>query len=217
MLEFNKVFQDKKGKSDFDWSQMRVLFLTRSFTPHQLEAINFKDLPIELWEVARYEGDLLQYSQVKRPGTKVSIQTLGISSSEVRKISKEVKTYSEEEYLASKPDGNGKKFYGKLKEKISIIDPNITPNPTKSYISFQLPGNWRNIFYCHVSGSKIRLDFTRSEPKDFKDPDKKVFYYENSVKFYGQHISSIEINSEQELEYAIYIVQQAYEKFSKEN
>lgn len=216
VLIFNKVFQDKRDKTNFDWSQMKVLFLTRSFTIHQLESINFRDLPIELWEVTRYEGDLIQYSQIKRSGAKASIETLGIANSEVRKISKEVKSYSEEEYLNSKPKGNGQKFYEKLKEKISIIDPNIVLNPTKSYISFQLPNNWRNIFYCHIFGNKIRLDFTRSMPKDFKDPEKKVFYNESSVKYYHQHISSLEINNDKEVEYGIYIIKQAYDRFMKE-
>lgn len=217
VLEFNRVFKEKKGKEDFDWSQMKVMFLTRSFNAHQLEAINFKDLPIELWEVVRYSGELVQYSQVKRSGAKASIETLGISSSEVRKISKEVKSYSEEEYLNSKPKGNGRNFYLKLKEKMVVIDSSIIPNPTKSYISFQIPNNWRNIFYCHVFKDKIRLDLTRSKPKDFEDPDKKLYYNESSYKYYHQHISSMEVNSDKELEYSVYLIQQAYEKFSKEN
>lgn len=217
VLEFNKKFQEKKGKADFDWSQMRVLFLTRSFTIHQLEAINFRDLPIELWEVTRYEGDILQYLQIKSSGTKASIEALGISNTEVNKISKEIKNYSEEDYLSSKPNGGGKKLYSQLKEKISIIDSEIVVHPTKSYISFQLPNNWRNIFYCHIFSNKVRIDFTRVQPKDFKDPEKKVFYNENSVKHYGQHISFIEISNDKELEYGIYIIQQAYDRFVKEN
>ncbi|KND47715.1 MAG: Transporter [Parcubacteria bacterium C7867-006] len=217
VLEFNKKFEEKRGKADFDWSQMRVLFLTRSFTPHQLEAINFKDLPIELWEVTRYEGDLIQYSQVKKSGAKASIESLGINNNDVKKVSREVKTYSEEDYLNSKPDGVGKKIFELLKEKVLVIDSSIVMNPTKSYISFQLPNNWRNIFYCHVYGSKLKIDFTRSEPKDFNDPEKKVFYNENSVKHYNQHISYIEIDNEKGLDYGLYIIQQAYDKFMKEN
>lgn len=217
VLEFNKKFEEKRGKADFDWSQMRVLFLTRSFTPHQLEAINFKDLPIELWEVTRYEGDLIQYSQVKKSGSKASIESLGINNNDVKKVSREVKAYSEEDYLNSKPDGVGKKIFELLKEKVLVIDSSIVMNPTKSYISFQLPNNWRNIFYCHVYGSKLKIDFTRSEPKDFNDPEKKVFYNENSVKHYGQHISYIEIDNEKGLDYGLYIIQQAYDKFMKEN
>ena len=217
VLEFNKKFQDKKGKEDFDWSQMKVLFLTRSFTPYQLEAINFRDLPIELWEVTRYEDNLVQYQQIKRSGAKASIETLGLSNNEVKKISREVKSYSEEDYLNSKPDGIGKKLFESLKEKVPIIDPNLVLHPTKSYISFQLPNNWKNIFYCHIYAGKVKIDFTRAEPKDFKDPENKVFYNENSIKHYNQHISSVEISNEKELEYAVFLIQQAYDRFVKEN
>lgn len=217
VLEFNKKFEEKRGKADFDWSQMKVLFLTRSFTAHQLEAINFKDLPIELWEVTRYEGDLIQYSQIKKSGAKASIESLGINNNDVKNVSREVKSYSEEDYLNSKPDGIGKKLFELLKEKVLVVDSSIVMNPTKSYISFQLPNNWRNIFYCHVYGSKLKIDFTRSEPKDFNDPEKKVIYNENSIKHYGQHISYIEIDNEKGLDYGLYIIQQAYDKFMKEN
>lgn len=217
VLEFNKKFEEKRGKADFDWSQMKVMFLTRSFTVHQLEAINFKDLPIELWEVVRYEGGLIQYSQIKKSGSKASIESLGSSSNEVKKISREVRSFSEEDYINSKPNGVGKKLYELLKEKILIIDSNIVANPTKSYISFQLPNNWRNIFYCHIYGGKLKLDFGRTEPKDLNDPEKKVFYNENSMKHYNQHVSFIEIENERELDYGLYIAQQAYDRFMKLN
>ncbi|TSC70333.1 MAG: hypothetical protein CEO12_436 [Parcubacteria group bacterium Gr01-1014_46] len=217
VLEYNKKFKSNKEKKDFDWSQMKVLFITRSFTVHQLEAINFRDLPIELWEVTGYENDLIDYSQVKKSGAKASIDSLGLKNSEVQKISREVKSYSEEDYLKSKPDGVGKKLFEMLKEKIQIIDTNLVPHPTKSYISFQIPNNTKNIFYCHIFASKIKIDFTRAEPKDFKDPENKVFYNENSMKHYNQHISSVEMSNEKELEYSIYLVQQAYDRFIKEN
>ncbi|MBP9822031.1 MAG: hypothetical protein KBC81_01120 [Candidatus Pacebacteria bacterium] len=216
VLEFNKKFQEKRGKSDFDWSQMKVIFLTRSFTPYQLEAINFRDLPIELWEVTRYEGDLIEYSQIKKTGAKASIESLGITDSEVRKVSRQVRTYSEEDYLKSRPSGMGKKLYEQMKDRLSALDSSLMPHPTKSYISFQLPGNLKNVLYCHVLGSKLKIDFTRAQPKDFKDPEHKVFYNENSMKHYNQHISSIEISNEKELEYGLYIIQQAYIKFKEE-
>lgn len=217
VLEFNKKFQDKKGKTDFDWTQMKVLFLARNFTPHQLEAINFKDLPMELWEITQYEGDMIQYLQIKRSGAKASIQSLGISNSGTINASKEVKNYTEEDYVSSKPEGKGKEFYQKMKEKISIIDSNIVVHPTKNYISFQLPDNWRNIFYLKIFGNKVSVDFTRTEPKDFNDPENKVVYNVNSLKNYNQHISSIEITNEKELEYGVYLIQQAYDRFTKEN
>jgi hypothetical protein len=38
----NKVIKN----SDIDWTQSRIIFISESFTEHQKESINFKDLPI---------------------------------------------------------------------------------------------------------------------------------------------------------------------------
>ncbi len=38
-------------KDNVDWSQSRVIFIAPQFTAYQRKAIEFKDLPIELWEV----------------------------------------------------------------------------------------------------------------------------------------------------------------------
>jgi len=51
ILEFNENGKETFKRSDVDWSQSRVMFISPSFTTYQKEAINFKDLPIELWEI----------------------------------------------------------------------------------------------------------------------------------------------------------------------
>jgi len=51
ILEFNENGKETLKRSDVDWSQSRVMFISPSFTTYQKEAINFKDLPIELWEI----------------------------------------------------------------------------------------------------------------------------------------------------------------------
>lgn len=56
ILEYNENCKDTLKRDDIDWSQSRVLFISPSFTTYQKEAINFKDLPIELWEVKRYNN-----------------------------------------------------------------------------------------------------------------------------------------------------------------
>ena len=47
-----------------------------SFTTYQREAINFKDLPIELWEIKRYENDTVSYNQIRTSGSRESIKTI---------------------------------------------------------------------------------------------------------------------------------------------
>lgn len=215
VLKYNQVNKDKKGKSDFDWSQTRVMFLTRSFTTHQLEAINFRDLPIELWEVTNYEGGLIQYSQIKKAGAKASIESLGISDKEVEKISKEVRNYSEDGYVESRSKGKGKELYWDLKEKLTALGEELEIHPTKYYIAFRSPSNWRNIFAVHVFKDKLYVELTRSKPKDFKDPEKKVWYKKDSFKFFHQHISAIEVINKKDVDYSIYILQQAVERFKR--
>jgi hypothetical protein len=52
-------------KRDVDWSQSRVLFIAPSFTDYQIESINFKELPIELWQVKKYINKTVTYNQIK--------------------------------------------------------------------------------------------------------------------------------------------------------
>ncbi len=45
------------------------------FTNYQREAINFKDLPIELWEIKRFENDTISFEQIQKTSAKESIKT----------------------------------------------------------------------------------------------------------------------------------------------
>ena len=63
ILEYNEKKRENLKREDVDWSQSRVLFLANSFTTYQQNAINFKDLPIELWEVKKYDNKTILYNQ----------------------------------------------------------------------------------------------------------------------------------------------------------
>jgi hypothetical protein len=43
------------------------------FTKYQRQAINFRDLPIELWEVSKFANGTLLFNQLKSPETSESI------------------------------------------------------------------------------------------------------------------------------------------------
>lgn len=75
VLEFNESCNQTLKKADVEWSQSRVIFVSSSFTNYQREAINFKDLPIELWEVKKYSNASLIYNQIKTSGAQESIKT----------------------------------------------------------------------------------------------------------------------------------------------
>jgi len=64
VLEYNEKTKKNLRKDNIDWSQSRVMFVAQSFTKYQQEAIGFQDLPIELWEVKKYDEDLVSFNQI---------------------------------------------------------------------------------------------------------------------------------------------------------
>lgn len=62
ILEYNETQDNTLKKDDVDWSQSRVIFISPSFTRYQKESINFKDLPIELWEIKKFANNIISFS-----------------------------------------------------------------------------------------------------------------------------------------------------------
>jgi len=69
ILEFNECKNQSLKRDDVDWSQSKVIFVSPQFTKYQKQAINFRDLPIELWEVSKFENGTLLFNQLKSPET----------------------------------------------------------------------------------------------------------------------------------------------------
>src|SRR5690606_36294996 len=90
IVEYNESQQQNLKRSDVDWSQSKVIFVSPSFTDFQKQASNFKDLPIELWEIKQYEGYIIVVNPVKKSKAAPTIKTIQSSSdSELEKVSKE--------------------------------------------------------------------------------------------------------------------------------
>jgi hypothetical protein len=83
-------------------------------------------------------------------------------------------------------------------------------------VSFLLGDNWRNIFYINKVKDGLSLHFTRSKPKDFDDPKKKLQFLDSSREFYNQDITTLLVKDESDVRYAMLIIQQAYSRFVKE-
>jgi hypothetical protein len=54
ILGYNEYKNQSLKRDDVDWSQSKVIFVSRQFTKYQKQAINFRDLPIELWEISKF-------------------------------------------------------------------------------------------------------------------------------------------------------------------
>ena len=72
ILEYNEKTNQTIKRGDVDWSQSKVIFVSPRFTTYQKGAIEFRDLPIELWEFKKYENNTILYNQLKAPNKRIN-------------------------------------------------------------------------------------------------------------------------------------------------
>jgi len=64
LLEYNERKNKNLQRKDISWEHTKVIFIAPNFTPYQKRALHPK-LPFELWEVKRYEDNLIIYNQIQ--------------------------------------------------------------------------------------------------------------------------------------------------------
>ncbi len=153
VLEYNEQTGKNLKKDDIDWSQSKVVFIAQSFTIYQENAISFKDLPIELWEVKIYDNDTILYNQLISPESAESINTIS-KNKNIKKVSKEIKIYSIEDHIKNGKE-NSINLFNMFKYKIIELDQNIKIDPQKFYIAFKV--NNTNIVDIEIQKNSIKL------------------------------------------------------------
>ena len=157
---------------------MRVLFIAPSYTVHQLNSINFNDLPMQLWRIKRYERGIIQFEQIKPTSTVASISgyssmpansvatkvTSAIGSAKAMEdAAKEIIVYTEEERLADGSDIT-REYYTELRDYILAFD-DIELKATKLYIGFFL----RNRCIFSIKLQKNSILMSTDQPKKHCD------------------------------------------------
>lgn len=205
ILEYNECMDKNLKKNDVDWSQSRVLFVAPSYTVYQRESINFKDLPIELWEIKRFDNDTVMYSQIKSSKSTESIQTISSSDTIIQTVTKEVKTYTENEHLDGKPI-EIIELYEALKNEILNIG-DVTIKPNKQYIAFV---GKRNIVDFVIQKGKIKA-YINMKYSEIDDP-KKIVRDVTNLGSWGNGECEVSIGSPEEIDYFLTLVKQSYRK-----
>ncbi len=162
ILEYNESTDVSIKRDDIDWTQSRVMFISPTFSKYQQQAINFKDLPIELWEITKYQGDLIQYNRLKTPDASESINKISKSNEIVNKVAETIKVYTEEDHL--KPVSEDiVSLYEEFKNQILNLGDKIEIKPKKQYIAFKSSSNFIDMiiqkrrikFWLNVSKWKL--------------------------------------------------------------
>jgi len=187
------------------------MFVAQSFTKYQQEAIGFQDLPIELWEVKKYDEDLVSFNQVRASEKSESIKTV-TKNIDIERVSREIKQYSVEDHI--KPNWNkAKELFDEFPQRVLELDPRFEIHPVKYYIGLNIEN--KNVIAVKARSSKLLLELLRVQPKDLKDPEKRTRYRKNSFEYYNKHITQFDINSDEDIDCAMSLVKQVYKSFTE--
>ncbi len=207
ILEFNESLNQSLKRTDVDWTQSRVIFVSPAFTTYQREAINFKDLPIELWEVKKFENNTISYEQIQKASAKESIKTISRSDNTVEAVSKEVKVFTEQDHL-QKVDFETRELYENLKERLLNMDDNVTVQPKKQTVGFKIDNN----VFCDIvlqgKGLKIYLNLKSGELQDPKNISRDV----SNVGHWGNGSYEIKLPDLEDIDYILSLIKQSIRK-----
>ena len=208
ILEYNENCGGVLKRDDIDWTQSKVIFVSPHFTEYQKHSINFKDVPFELWEVKKYENNMIGLVQHKTTSDE-SISTISDDKSNVvNQVSKEVKVYTEEYHLNQpKLLETTKQVYQNLKEKLLNIGDDVNIVPKKVYIGYKRKTNFfdikieKNDLWCWINLKKGELDDPKGLCRDI-----------TSIGHYGNGDYDLRINEKTDLDYVMFLIGQSYKK-----
>ena len=205
ILEFNENADETLKRQDVDWSQSRVIFVSPSFTTYQKEAINFKDLPIELWEIKRFNNQTVNFTQIKTSYAQESVKTISRQIEAIEKVTKEIKVFTEDEHL-EKATEEIKELYENLKTAILNLD-ELELKPKKKYIAFTSGSNVVDI-HVQKNALKLWLNLQHGELDDAREIARDV----SSVGHWGNGDYEIIMRTGEDLEYILSLIKQSLKK-----
>lgn len=153
--ELSRKRQNFIDSKTIEWSQSRIIIVADGFNKYQKESINFKDLPVELYECKKFENDLIVLNSINSKKSTESFKHItNFETREFEKVTKELKTYIEEDLL-KKSEKNILEMYEELKEFIFDLDSEILMIPKKFYIAFKK--GWKNYFDFEIRKNFIKI------------------------------------------------------------
>ncbi|XNR35446.1 DUF5655 domain-containing protein [Haemophilus influenzae] len=203
IVEYNEKQKFPLKRNDVDWSQSKVIFVSPAFNDFQIQATNFKDLPIELWEVNRFDNDIITLNIINKLKSAPNIKAVSNEKREELSILKEIKVYQESDHLADKTDFI-QELYEDFKQGILNLDPDIEINTRKLYIAFKKDRNIADI-RIQQKNLKIWINLPYGELDDPKNLAKNV----SNTGHWGNGDYEITIESTQYLEYIMSLIKQA--------
>ncbi|RZT98243.1 putative transport protein [Advenella incenata] len=202
IVEYNEQLKKNLKRNDVDWSQTRVAFVSPSFTENQVQATNFKDIAIELWEIRQYENGLISINQLKQSKSAASIKPIAQQNNELKKVTDEIKIYTEEDH-ASRGGEVTFELYEKFRDAILNLGDGIEIKPQKHYIAFKKDSNiaclelQKKKLKIYIGAKAGSLDDSKALAKDV-----------STIGHWGTGDYEITVDDDTNLEYIMSLIRQ---------
>lgn len=200
VLQYNIKTKSSLTIQDIDWSQSRIIFVSPIYTAYQLNATDFKNIPVDLIKVTKYEDDIIEINFIKKTSN-VKIQDVQMESIQ-NDVNREVVVYTEEDHL-NKASDNIKNLYEEIKNKILELD-DIDIEAKKLYIAFKGMKNITDI-EIHKNKLKIYINMKKGTLNDPLNISKDI----SDIGHWGNGDYCIIIDKEDDIDNIIPLIKQS--------
>lgn len=199
VLQYNLKLNKHININDVDWSQSRIIFVSPVFTSYQLNATDFKNIPVDLYKVTRYEDNIVDIEHIQKTSN-VKIEEVKIDNS--ASVTKEIKVYTEDDHFSNVSD-EVKRLYEILKERVLQLD-DIDVEVKKMYIAFK---GATNIIDIAFKKNEIRI-YINMKKGTLEDP-LNITRDISSVGHWGNGDYWVMIDSEKDIDNVIPLIKQS--------
>lgn len=220
ILEYNQRTNSNLKKSDIDFTQSRVIFVSTSFNDYQKNSINFSNIPFELYEIKKYSNNSIVLNKIV-PTPKGDFLKLNKGVSKKESVISKVKVFTEND-LVSKLIDTKKELWENLKEGLESWE-DVSFIPKKHYIGF-----WRdNKVVCYIGfksdkmvinivrgniypdNSKSKTWFELDDPKKLSKIIRRSFTGRDGVKYFHEYYQ-VNFSNLNDLDHLLLLIKQKY-------
>lgn len=204
IVEYNESLRQNMKREDVDWSQTRVAFVSTNFTENQVQATNFKDIAIELWEVKQFDNDTIIINPIKKSNAAESIKPLTQNKEALKKVTEEIKVYTEEEHIQKTTELIAE-LYQKFRQGVIQLADDIEIKPKKMEIGFRKDSKVFTDICILKNSLKIWINLKKGKLDDPKQLAEDV----SEKGHWGNGDYQIQVESDKDLEYIMSLIKQA--------
>ena len=216
ILEIQDLFGRRLKKGEIDWTNSKIIFISPLFSTYQKESINFQDLPIELYEITKFDNKSIGLNNIIGRTNSPSIKEMK-KGSQIDKVSRVIKKWTEQDHIIGwkdksytypKSSEQTVELYFKYKSTILETFEGSEIRFTKGYIVFQ---DGKNHFVDMYLGKDHILVWINMKKGELND-GRKLFRDVSNIGHWGNGDYEIRVKNEDNFEYILSCIRQSYEK-----